>query len=183
MTISAEEAMTVFRGADQLYSREEVEAVMDRMAAEITEKLAGSDLIVLSVMNGGMIPTGHLLTRLDFPLRVDYVHATRYRGETSGRELHWLRPPEELMDGKNVLIIDDILDEGITLAAIVEGCRNQGATGVYTAVLVKKLHGRSNGFKADFLGLEAEDRYLFGYGMDYKGYLRNVTGIYAVAGS
>ena len=183
MTISAEEAMAVYRSADQLYSREEVEATLDRMAAEITDRLGDSDPIVLCVMNGGLIPSGHLLTRLDFPLRVDYVHATRYRGEMSGRDLHWLRPPEELLEGREVLILDDILDEGITLAAIVEGCRSQGATGVYTAVLVQKQHARSNGFKADFVGLKAEDRYLFGYGMDYKGYLRNVTGIYAVADS
>ncbi len=156
---------------------------MDRMAAEITERLSEADPIVLSVMNGGLVVAGQLLTRLDFPLRSDYVHATRYRNGTSGGSLHWLRPPEELLDGKDVLVLDDILDEGVTLAAIVEGCRNQGARSVLSAVLVEKLHGRTNGFKADFVGLQAEDRYLFGYGMDYKGYLRNAAGIYAVAGS
>jgi len=183
MTISATEAKDIFHAADLLYSREQVEAAMDRMAAEITQKLADSDPIVLSVMNGGLVMGGQLLTRLNFPLRSDYVHATRYRNGTSGGSLHWLRPPEEQMDGKDVLIIDDILDEGVTLAAIVEGCRNQGATSVSTAVLVEKVHDRTNGFKADFVGVQAEDRYLFGYGMDYKGYLRNAAGIYAVAGS
>ncbi len=183
MTISTTEAKAIFNAADLLFSREQVEAAMDRMATEITQKLAGSDLIVLSVMNGGLVMGGQLLTRLAFPLRSDYVHATRYRNGTSGGELHWLRPPEELLDGKDVLIVDDILDEGVTLAAIVEGCRNQGAISVSTAVLVEKIHDRTNGFKADFVGVQAEDRYLFGYGMDYKGYLRNAAGIYAVAGS
>ncbi|VAX07138.1 Hypoxanthine-guanine phosphoribosyltransferase [hydrothermal vent metagenome] len=183
MTISAEEAKAVFNSANRLFSQEEMETAMDRMAAEITAELAESDPIVLSVMNGGLIPAGQILTRLDFPLRVDYVHATRYRGETSGSELHWLRPPEELLEGKVVLILDDILDEGVTLAAIVESCRNQGAVSVHTAVLVEKDHERSNGFQADFVGVKAADCYLFGYGMDYKGYLRNAAGIYAVASS
>ncbi|MCF6355539.1 MAG: hypoxanthine-guanine phosphoribosyltransferase [Candidatus Polarisedimenticolaceae bacterium] len=183
MTISATEAKEVFQTADQLFSREQVEAAMDRMAAEITQRLADSDPIILSVMNGGLVMGGQLLTRLNFPLRSDYVHATRYRNGTSGGSLHWLRPPEELLDGRDVLILDDILDEGVTLAAIVEGCRNQGANSVLSAVLVEKMHNRTNGFKADFVGMQAEDRYLFGYGMDYKGYLRNAAGIYAVAGT
>jgi len=183
MSITPEEVVTVYNNADQLYTQKEIEAAMDCMAAEITAELAASDPIILSVMNGGLVMAGQILTRLDFPLRADYVHATRYRGGTSGKELHWLRPPEELLDGRTVLILDDILDEGITLAAIVEGCHNQGAKSVHSAVLVEKIRDRSNNFQADFVGVKAEDRYLFGYGMDYKGYLRNVAGIYAVANS
>jgi hypoxanthine phosphoribosyltransferase len=180
MTINAEQALAVYKKAEQLYSPEDVDAAYDRMSEAITRRLSGTDPIVLCVMNGGLIPAGHLLTRLDFPLWIDYIHATRYRGDTSGGELHWFKSPEVPLDGRSVLIVDDILDEGITLAAIVEACKANGAAEVCTAVLVEKIHARGNGIKADFVGLQTEDHYLFGCGMDYKGYLRNVPGIYAV---
>lgn len=180
MSISAEQASVVYQNADQIFSPDEVNDAYDRMAGEITQRFGGRDPIVLCVMNGGLIPAGHLLTRLDFPLMIDYIHATRYRGETSGGEMHWFKSPELPLEGRPVLIVDDVLDEGITLAAIVESCRSNGASEVCTAVLVEKEHGRGNGFHADFVGLKAPDRYLFGCGMDYKSYLRNVAGIYAV---
>jgi hypoxanthine phosphoribosyltransferase len=179
-TMTQKDAADMLAVADELYSQREVEQAMDRIAVEITGRLSGEDPIVLSVLNGALIPTGHLLTRLNFPLRQDYVHATRYRGNTDGAELEWIGQPRTSLRDQTVLVIDDILDEGITLAAIVEACREAGAKAVYTAVLVEKLHDRGVGFKADFVGLNVEDRYVFGYGMDYKGYLRNVPAIMAV---
>ncbi len=181
MTIDAKYARTVYEQADMLYSEPQVEAVLDRIAAEVTEQLAESDPIILCIMNGGLIATGKLLPRLDFPLRVDYLHATRYHGATSAGELSWIKRNHQELKGENVLIIDDILDEGITLQAIADFCNEMGATRVLSAVVVEKLHQRSNGYKADFIGLQVEDRYVFGYGMDYKGYLRNAPGIFAVS--
>ena len=131
-------------------------------------------------MNGGLIVTGLLLSKLDFPLQQDYIHATRYRGETSGGDLDWITEPRHSLSGRHVLIVDDILDEGLTLAAIVDYCRNAGAVSVDTVVLVEKIHDRKQGIQANYVGLKTEDRYLFGYGMDYKGYLRNAPGIFAV---
>ncbi len=179
MAITAEQAWRVYQEADRLYTLEELEAALDRMGEEITRTLKGKDPVVLCVMNGGLVPTGRLLMRLDFPLRLDYLHATRYRDETAGSDLQWLKIHNEVLRGKDVLIIDDILDEGVTLAAIADHCRKEGASCVLSAVVVEKEHGRSNGFQADFVGLSVGDRYVFGYGMDYKGYLRNVPGIFA----
>jgi hypoxanthine phosphoribosyltransferase len=180
MSITAEQAWRVYQEADQLYSLEQLEAALDSMGEEITQILKGSDPVILCIMNGGLVPTGRLLTRLKFPLRLDYLHATRYREDTAGSDLQWLKTHNEPLQGKEVLIIDDILDEGITLAAIAEHCRKEGASRVLSAVVVEKEHGRGNGFQADFVGLTVGDRYVFGYGMDYKGYLRNVPGIFAV---
>jgi hypoxanthine phosphoribosyltransferase len=177
--ITQKEAADILVTADLLYSTEQIEQALDRLALEITGRLSGEDPIVLSVLNGALIPTGHLLTRLNFPLRQDYVHTTRYRGSTSGAELEWIGQPSTSLKGEAVLIVDDILDEGITLAAIVQACRDAGARAVFTVVLVEKRHDRSNGYKADFVGLRVEDRYVFGFGMDYKGYLRNLPAIYA----
>ncbi|MCU7845860.1 MAG: hypoxanthine-guanine phosphoribosyltransferase [Candidatus Thiodiazotropha sp. (ex Monitilora ramsayi)] len=178
--ITPKEAADTLATADELYSRVEVEQALDRLAEEISAALSEEDPIVLCVLNGALIPTGHLLTRLNFPLRQDYVHATRYRGETSGADLEWIGQPNTSLQGEAVLVVDDILDEGITLAAIVEACRKAGARSVYSAVLVEKQHDRSNGYTADFVGIQVEDRYVFGFGMDYKGYLRNVPGILAI---
>lgn len=180
MSITPEQARQVFARADELYSPAQVNAALDRMAQEIRARLAGTDPIVHCVMTGGLIPAGHLLTRLDFPLHIDYLHATRYRGETRGGELHWITRPALPFAGRTVLVIDDILDEGLTLAAILAYLREQGAAAVYSAVLVKKLHDRRPAhLTADFVGLEVEDRYVFGCGMDFHGYHRNLLGIYA----
>jgi hypoxanthine phosphoribosyltransferase len=168
--------------AVMLHGPEAVTAALDRMAGEITEVLDGTLPIVLCVLNGGIIPTGHLLTRLTFPLETDYLHATRYRGKTTGdREIAWLCKPHLSLQGRAVLLVDDILDEGHTLKAISEYCRDSGAARVYTAVLVEKHHDRRlAGMTADFTGLAVEDCYVFGCGMDYKGYLRNLNGIFTI---
>lgn len=168
--------------ADCLFTAEQVNTALDNMAAAITEKLFDRNPLVLCVLTGAIIPTGYLLTRLDFPLQLDYLHVTRYGDTTSGGKLNWLSEQNYSLQGRDILIVDDILDEGVTLKAIIEHCENAGAAAVFSAVLVEKSHNRKTGIKADFVGVQAEDRYLFGYGMDYKGYLRNADGIFAVKG-
>ncbi len=179
---TAAEAKRVWEEADCIYTKQQVDAALDKMAADISARLGDSDPLVLCVVTGAIISAGHLLTRLDFPLTVDYIHATRYRGATEGGRLHWLAQPHSSLKGRTILIVDDILDEGITLAGILEYCGEQGAADVFSAVLIDKQHNRKNELRADFVGLVAEDRYLFGFGMDYMGYLRNAPGIYAVKG-
>lgn len=182
MKISPEQAAEVWAQADLLHGPQAVNAAVERMAADISTRLGRADPLVLTVMNGGVVLAGSLLPRLKFPLRLDYVHASRYRGDITGGSLNWIRRPSEPLEGRVVLLVDDILDEGITLAEIVRDCRHHGVREVLSAVLVEKRHDRKNGFCADFVGLEVEDRYVFGCGMDYHGYLRNADGIYAVAG-
>jgi len=180
MTITAEEAQVALSQADCLYNAQQVEDALDRMAQQINDRLRSSDPLVICVLRGGLIPTGLLMPRLNFPLQMDYVHATRYDGGTQGGEIQWIVTPSCFLLERTVLLIDDILDEGRTLAAIINGCKASGAKEVYSAVLINKLHDRKNNMTADFCGLDVEDRYVFGYGMDYKGYLRNANGIYAV---
>ncbi|OGT99630.1 MAG: hypoxanthine-guanine phosphoribosyltransferase, partial [Geobacteraceae bacterium GWC2_48_7] len=138
----------------------------------------------ITIMNGGLIFAGQILTKLAFPLEIDYIHATRYGNEIKGEELNWIVKPQSELKGKTVLLLDDILDEGITLAAIARYCLQQGAAEVLMAVLVEKLHLRkvTPGMRADFTGVEVGDRFVLGYGLDYKGYWRNAPGIYAVKG-
>ena len=178
--ITTEQAQNALDDAELLFNTEDVESAITSMAVAITAELSNSNPLVLPVMNGGLILGGKLIPQLNFPLQVDYIHATRYRGETSGKELHWLKKPDNLTD-RVVLLIDDILDEGITLAAIVEYCYEAGATRVFTAVLAEKILEQDKPIQhADFTGLHVPNRYVFGYGMDYHEYHRNLTGIYAV---
>ncbi len=167
--------------AECLHSAEQVEQASICLAQQITPVLGDKDPLVLCVMNGAVIPTALIMRHLSFPLRLDYIHASRYRGATRGGELKWLRHPVQPLKAQHLLIIDDIFDEGITLELIVEHCRAEGAASVCTAVLAEKLRGRDCLYRPDFIGLQVEDRYVFGAGMDYKEYLRNVPGIYAVA--
>jgi hypoxanthine phosphoribosyltransferase len=168
--------------SDCLSDAKQLNDVLDTVAENITADLADKNPLVLCVMTGGVIPTGHLVTRLSFPLQLDYIHATRYRGETSGGKLHWIQEPSLSLKDRTVLIIDDIFDEGITLHEIAKYCEAKGAATVKSMVLVNKLHDRKADYKPDYVGIEIEDRYLFGFGMDYKNYLRNVNAIHAVKG-
>jgi hypoxanthine phosphoribosyltransferase len=174
----------VFAEADCLFTAEEVAAALDRMASAITARLSAANPVVLCVMHGGLIVTGRLLPRLLFPLETGYLHASRYGHEFCGSHLDWRVRPTEDLRGRTVLLVDDILDEGATLAAIIDYCHAEGATEVLTAVLVDKGHDRKArpGLTGDFVGLVSPDRFLFGCGMDYKGYWRNAPGIYAVKG-
>lgn len=183
MTFELPQVETILDNADCLHNEEAVLDGLERMANAMTERLRHSNPIVYTVLNGGLIVAGQLLPRLNFPLEMSYLHATRYRKETSGGAIEWKVKPQEDMRGRTVVIVDDILDEGHTLAAVIAYCQAQGAKEVLVAVLIDKLHNRkAPGVKADFVGLEVEDRFLFGCGMDYQGYWRNTLAIYAVKG-
>jgi hypoxanthine phosphoribosyltransferase len=169
------------RQADCLRTAEEVDAALTRMALEITERLDGTNPVGFCVMNGGLFMTGKLVEKLPFALELDYLHATRYGAETVGGSLSWKVRPERKLKGRTVLLMDDILDEGVTLAELIQYCKDEGAEQVYTAVLVDKIHDRkAPGVTADFVGLEVEDRFLFGCGMDISGYWRNLPALYAM---
>jgi len=182
--VKIEEIENILAKADELYTEREISNALDDMAEGISLRLQTKYPLCLSVMLGGLIPTGQLLPRLNFPLEIDYIHVSRYRGETSGSDLHWIKSPNISLENRTVLVIDDILDEGFTLQAIIEYCQQAGAQEVFTAVLIEKnLDKQRPGIQqADFTGLTVPNRYVFGYGMDYQGQLRYVPGIYAVHG-
>ncbi|MEX0448287.1 hypoxanthine-guanine phosphoribosyltransferase [Spiribacter sp. 221] len=178
--LTASELAGVMERAECLHDAGAIEAALDRLAGQITERLAASRPLVLGVMTGAIVPMGRLLNRLDFPLEIDYIHATRYHKTTTGRELVWLARPQTPLRDRHVLLVDDILDEGHTFRGLLASCREEGAISVHTAVLADKPNpGRVPGLSADFVGLTVPERYVFGSGMDYKGYLRNIDAIYA----
>lgn len=165
--------------ADVLFTRETVIAAIDRLAVRLTVALADENPLLLCVLNGGLPFTAALMQRLQFPLEMSYVHVGRYGDATRGGELRWHARPEMPLTDRHVVLVDDIMDEGITLAALSDWCREEGARAVTTAVLLDKT--APGGAGADFTALACPDRYVFGWGMDFEGYWRNLPDIHALA--
>ena len=178
--IATHHAQDLLAVADLIHPAEAVAAAVSRVAGEITEQLGDSNPLLLCVMSGGVPFTGHLMTQLDFPLELDYMHVTRYGQDTSGGALSWRSAPWTPVKGRTVLVLDDILDEGLTLAAIAARLRELGAKACYTAVATDKLNGKTKPIKADFVALTVPDRFVFGFGMDVRGQYRNLPAIYAM---
>lgn len=170
--------------SDLLVDRATLEAAIARMAGPICEHFAGSVPVYLTVMHGGLPFAGQLALEIGacgLDMQFDYLHATRYRGATSGGELVWKHRPATPLAGRRVLLVDDILDEGHTLTAVRDWCVEQGAAEVRIAALAVKRHDRCvDGIHADFHGVDVPDRYVYGYGMDFNEQGRNLPGIYAL---
>ncbi len=175
-----EEARALLAGAELIHSAAAVQTALDEVAGRIRAQLADRNPLVLCVMAGGVIFCGQLLPKLDFPLDFDYLHATRYGAETQGGKISWRSAPWISVKDRTVLVVDDILDEGVTLAAVKESLKRLGAAEVLLAVFADKLNGKSKPVSADFIGLTVPDRFVFGYGMDAGGAWRNLPAIYAM---
>jgi hypoxanthine phosphoribosyltransferase len=158
-----------------------IDAELARMARDITARLGDAAPLVLSVMGGAVVFSGRLLPMLRFPLEFDFLHVTRYGDAIRGGEIEWKVKPRVPVAGRTVLVLDDILDEGITLAAIRDGLLADGAAQVMCAVFADKDIGRSKPLTAEFVGVRLPNRYVFGFGMDVRGAWRNLPEIYALA--
>lgn len=180
--MAPEEAKRLLAEADLLVPAERIQNALDALAEQITAKLRDANPLVLTVMGGAVVFAGQLLPRLPFPLECDYLHATRYGDVTTGGELAWVVEPRTPVQGRTVLVLDDILDEGLTLAAVKRRLLEQGAVACHIAVLTEKDLGRAKPIEADFVGLRLPNRFVFGCGMDAKGAWRNLPAIYAVKG-
>jgi hypoxanthine phosphoribosyltransferase len=165
-----------------IHDRATLRAATERMGRDIDRMLGGERAVFLAVMNGALVFAGHLALAIETDLEFDYVHATRYRGDTAGHELYWLRRPAVNLRDRTVLLVDDILDEGHTLKAVRDACLGElGARRVLVAALCVKNHDRRiPGIEADFVGVDVPDAYVYGYGMDYHEQGRNLPAIYAL---
>ena len=174
---AATHAWSLLERSDVLVPAEVVATTLARLAAEITTALGARHPVVVLVMNGGVVVGGQLLPLLAFPLEIDYAHVGRYGHATSGGALRWIAEPHLRLAGRAVLVVDDILDEGVTLAAVVERCRELGAAEVRTAVFALKDLPRAPRIAADHVGLRVPDTFVFGFGMDIEGHWRNLPEI------
>lgn len=164
-----------------LHTHSALDLEITRMGREIDSALVGQGAVFITVMNGALIFAGHLAIAIASPLEFDYVHATRYHSGTEGKQLKWLRRPSVDLRDRNVILVDDILDEGHTLKAVRDACLDVGAARVLVAALCVKQHDRQcGGIKADFCGVEVPDAYVVGFGMDYYEQGRNLPDIHVL---
>ena len=173
-------AWAFLEDSDLIASAEQVQAAVRRVAAEIEQTLSNQYPLVLAVMGGAVVFAGQILPLLRFPLDFDYVHASRYGAMTRGSKIEWRVRPPALVRGRTVLVLDDILDHGETMNAIRNGLLELGAESVRCAVLVEKLLKEKKPIAPDFVGLRIPDRFVFGCGMDAKGFWRNLPEIRAM---
>ena len=175
-----EEALRLLETADEIFKAQDVRAAVERMAGEITARLRDEFPVVLAVRGGAAIFTGQLLPLLRFPLEFGAIEVTRYNNDIQGRDISWRLAPRDNVRDRVVLVVDDILDEGITLAAIRKKLLELGAREVLSAVFADKDLGRAKPVTADFVGVKVPNRYVFGFGMDAYGLWRNLPSIYAL---
>ena len=169
--------------ASPLFSEQEIYTALDHMASRLRTLCGSDNPLILSVVIGGIVTTGHLATRLGFSCQLDYIHATRYQGEIKGKEtLTWIAKPQASLKDRVVVLVDDVLDQGLTLQHLVDACYAEGASKVITCVLVDKTPCRTpNGLQhADVVGLSCSDAFIVGFGLDYQHDLRHLPSIYAV---
>jgi hypoxanthine phosphoribosyltransferase len=179
------DARAIRQSAQQLATPAQIAAVLDRLAAELTAAVGTANPVLLAVMHGGLFAAAELMRRIDFAYEFDYVQISRYRDALHGGRLDWIVRPSERLSGRTVVIIDDILDRGDTLTALQAALTECAVAEQYSLVLLAKRIGRDGAGRprADFVGLSVADRYVFGCGMDYKGYWRGLPGLYVVAES
>ena len=184
--MNAKEARQLLADSEVLFTALEVNAGTSRIAAALNRDYADQHPLVLSVMGGAVVFSGQLLPQLNFPLDFDIVQASRYGDKTVGAQLKWRVAPQDNIVGRDVIILDDILDEGITLAAIVDLVKRTGAKSVACAVFCVKDYGdeinAKKPLKAEYVGIVVPNRFIYGYGMDVSGAWRNLPAIYAVKG-
>lgn len=180
-TITPQELQTIKDTSDLVYSNSQIRTAVENIGLELEKRISKKNPVMLCVMNGGLVFTSDLMRSLDCDVRLDYLHVARYLDKTVGGSLHWHNEPQLSLQDQVVVIADDIYDEGYTMEELISYCKKQGAREVITVVLLlKNKASRDESLKPDYFGLEVEDRFVFGYGMDYKGHLRNVPDIYAI---
>ena len=167
--------------SDVLATKDEVDNSIRQLAETLSDHYHDKNPILLCLMNGGFFFTAMLSQYLAFPLRFDYMHATRYRGKTTGSELEWVKSPQFNLANEHVLLLDDIFDEGITLKVVTDALMEQEPASLESVVLIDKVHQRKPpDFNVKYVGMRLDDRYLFGCGMDYLGHWRHLPQVYAV---
>ncbi len=176
-----DQALEVHKSAQQLFDIKQVDQAIAELADTIAKEYENKFPLVLCVMNGGLYMTAQLMRNWDFPLTIDYVHATRYRLATLGRDVVWKAYPQNSLKDRPVIIVDDIFDQGYTLQEVKAYCMKQGATQCTSVFLIRKSHERKKAdIEADYVALECDDLYVYGSGMDLHSHFRNFSGVYAI---
>lgn len=179
-----ERARALLANATQIVEPVEVDAAVRRVADALNDRFgldaAAEFPLVLGVMGGAVVFTGQLLPQLTFPLDFDYIHVSRYGDDDRGGEIVWKVIPRQNVAGRKIVVVDDILDEGETLAHVKQRLLDMGAAEVIIAVFADKDLGRAKPIQADLVGLTLPNKFVVGFGMDVYGYWRNLPGLWTI---
>ena len=184
MDFHNERAKEILKKTEQICTPEEVQAAVTRIATELNERFnhieTGAYPLFLGVMGGAIVFAGQLLPQLTFPLELDLLHVSRYGNEEHGSEVIWKVIPRQNVMNRVIVVLDDILDEGETLAHVQKRLLEMGAAKVILAVFADKQTGVKKPVMADHVGLTLPNRFVVGFGMDIEGYWRNLPDIRAI---
>ncbi len=176
-----QDVLHVREQAELLITENEIHEAINHVASQIKNEIGDTVPLFLCVMKGGLMFTSELAKKINSAIELDYVHVDRYRDKTHGGSIHWHKKPDTNLKGRVVILVDDIFDEGYTMQELIAYCKNKGACKILSAVLLKKeLKDKHTSYQPDFVGMNVEDRFVIGWGMDYKGFWRNLTDIYAI---
>lgn len=180
--IGVQELQAILEQSTLLVSAAEIDEAISRLAEKISLRFAGDVPLLMCIMNGGLMLTGRLMSELSIFAQLDYMQTSRYRDGTVGGTLNWRVKPDQSIEGRSVVLIDDIFDEGHTLAGIHAHCLDSGASKVCSVVLFDKEHDHKvDHYRPDLVGMAVQDHYLFGFGMDYGGHFRHLPDVYALS--
>ena len=175
----------VIKVRDKLFepfiSSEEIIAAVDKIAAQITADYAGKEPLFLCILNGSFIFAADLLRRIGLPCTVSFVKYASYAGTQSTQYIKNLVGLNEEVAGRDVIIVEDIVDTGLTMSHLLKELSEKRPGSVKIAAFCFKKEAFKADFNIDYLGLEIPDRFVVGYGLDYDGYGRNLPGIYQLA--
>jgi hypoxanthine phosphoribosyltransferase len=177
-------ARALIQNAEEIFDAATVKDAVTKVADTLNTRFGNPEdeayPLVLGVMGGAVVFTGQLLTQLDFPLEFDYIHVTRYGDDDQGGQVVWKVIPRSNVAGRTIIVVDDILDEGETLAHVKQRLLDMGAAEVILAVFADKDIQRAKPVQADIVGLTIPNKFVVGFGMDVYGYWRNLPGLWAI---
>jgi hypoxanthine phosphoribosyltransferase len=159
-----------------LFDEATIHQRLDALAARVTADFAGRDLALVALLNGAVVTAADLIRRIPLPLRLECVAAASYHGaaQSSGSVTFGPNPLPDVK-GRDVLLVDDILDTGLTLAAVTRKLSEEaGARSVRTLVLLRKQRPRLAPADAEYVGFDIPDAFVVGYGLDFAGRYRNL---------
>ena len=182
--IHYQRAQALIKNAEEIFDADTVKSAVTRVADTLNKRFGNPEdeafPLVLGVMGGAVVFTGQLLTQLEFPLEFDYIHVTRYGDDDQGGQVVWKVIPRSNVAGRTIVVVDDILDEGETLAHVKQRLLDMGAAEVIIAVFADKDIKRAKPVQADIIGLTIPNKFVVGFGMDAYGYWRNLPGLWAI---
>ena len=167
--------------AKVLISEEEIRRRIGELAARVQSDFAGRDLVVVGLLTGTLMFLADLVRKIDLPLRLDFIGVSSYGDGTESRELVFTKELKLDVANRDVLLVDDILDTGKTLRAVINKLGRMTPSQVRTCVLLSKKARREYDIPADYIGFEIPDEFVVGYGLDYRERYRNLRDIGTLA--